>query len=90
MHQVETKKQSKCKMHLWAKLKEKLKGNIFLQALPFAFLIAALTGLGLFGGFMLGNRFESSIPSFALAFVLSFLGFFLGLLISYAFMKLKY
>jgi hypothetical protein len=77
-------------MQLWVKLKEKLKGNIFFQALPFAFLIAALTFLGLFGGFMLGERFEGSIPRFALAFVLSFLGFFLGLLVSYTIAKLKY
>jgi hypothetical protein len=77
-------------MHLWAELKEKLKGNIFFQALPFAFLIAALTILGLFGGFILGKRFESSIPSFALAFVLSFLGFSIGLIISYTITRLKY
>jgi hypothetical protein len=77
-------------MQLWVKLKEKFKGNIFFRALPFAFLIAALTFMGLFGGFMLGKRFESSISSFVLAFVLSFLGFFIGLFISYTIAKLKY
>lgn len=77
-------------MHLWLKLKGKFKGNLFFQALPFAFLIAALTFLGLFFGFTVGKRFEGNIASFALAFLLSFLGFFLGLLISYALMKWKY
>ena len=77
-------------MQLWVKLKEKLKGNIFFQALPFAFLIAALTFIGLFGGFMFGKRFESGISSFAFAFVLSFLGFFIGLLLSYTLLRLKY
>lgn len=71
-------------------MKGKLKGNLFLQALPFAFLIAVLTFLGLFLGFTFGERFEGNIASFALAFLLSFLGFVFGLLISYAFMKLKY
>ena len=77
-------------MQFWVKLKENFKGNIFFQALPFAFLIATLTVLGLFGGFTLGKRFESGVSSFALAFVLSFLGFFIGLFISYTIAKLKY
>ncbi len=77
-------------MQLWKKIKEKLKGNIFFQALPFALLIAGLTFLGLFGGFTLGKGLKSSVTGFALAFLLSFLGFFLGLLISYAVVKLRY
>jgi ABC-type methionine transport system permease subunit len=78
------------KMRLWEKLKEKLKGNIFFQALPFAILIAAFTFFGLWGGFLLGDRIGSSTASFALAVVLSLLGFFFGLFLSYTLVKLKY
>ena len=77
-------------MQLWVKLKEKLKGNIFFQALPFAFLIAALTFLGILVGFALGKGWEGSVTGFALALFLSFLGFFIGLLISYTIVKRKY
>lgn len=77
-------------MQIWVKLKEKLKGNIFFQALPYALLISVLTILGLFGGFTLGKGFGGSVASFALALALSFLGFFLGLFISYTLVKLKY
>jgi hypothetical protein len=77
-------------MHLWVKLKEKLKGNLFFQALPFAFLISALTFIGLFGGFTLGKGWGGSVGGFALAALFSFLGFFLGLLASYVLMKRKY
>jgi hypothetical protein len=77
-------------MRLWDKLKEKLKGNIFFQALPFALLIAAFTFFGLLGGFLLGERIGGSTASFALALILSLLGFILGLFLSYAVVRLKY
>ncbi len=77
-------------MQLWVKMKEKLKGNIFFQALPFAFLISTLTFLGLFGGYALGKGLESSAAGFVLSVSFSFLGFFAGLLISYTIVKIKY
>ncbi len=65
----------------------KFRTNILLQALPYAFLISALTILGLFGGFALGKGLGSSIAGFVFSLSFSFLGFFLGLLISYFIVK---
>ena len=72
------------------KIKEELKGNIFFIAFPYTILISVLTITGLFGGFALGNRLESSIAVFFLSLFFSFLGFFLGFLISYLIVKEKY
>ncbi len=77
-------------MHGWLNLKEKIKGNIFFRALPFALLIAALTIIGLFGGFTLGKSWGGNIAGFALASVLSLLGFFIGFGLSYMILKQKY
>lgn len=77
-------------MQLWDKLKEKLKGNLFFQALPFALLMVAFTFSGLVGGFLLGKRIGGSTASFVLALILSMLGFFLGLFLSYALVRIKY
>jgi hypothetical protein len=72
------------------KIKEKFKGNIFFQALPFALLISALTIIGLFGGFAVGKGLGSSIAGFVFSFSFSLLGFFLGLFFSYLIVKVKY
>ncbi len=77
-------------MHGWVHLKEKIKGNIFFRALPFAFLIAASTIIGLFGGYSLGQRFQSNLTCFALTAILAFLGFFIGFALAYNVLKLKY
>ncbi len=71
-------------------MKEKLKNNVFLQALPYTLLISALTILGLFGGFELGKGSGNSITGFAFSLFFSFFGFFLGLLVSYLIVKVKY
>jgi hypothetical protein len=73
-----------------AKIKEKFKGNIFFVALPYTILIFALTIVGLFGGFALGNRLGSSMTGFAFSLSFSSLGFFLGFLLSYLIVKEKY
>ncbi|KAF5428344.1 hypothetical protein C5S39_11685 [Candidatus Methanophagaceae archaeon] len=72
------------------KLKEGLKGNILFVALPYTILISALTIIGLFGGFTLGNRLGSSIVGFSFSFLFTSLGFFLGVLITYLLVKKKY
>jgi len=77
-------------MHGWVNLKEKIKGNIFFRALPFALLIAALTITGLFGGFTLGKSWAGNSAGFAFAAVLSLLGFFIGFGLSYLVLKQKY
>jgi len=73
-----------------AKLKKGLKDNIFFIALPYTILISALTIIGLFGGYSLGNRLGSSIVGFTFSFLFSSLGFFLGVLITYLLVKKKY
>jgi hypothetical protein len=72
------------------KIKEELKSNIFFIALPYTILISALTIVGLFGGFALGNRLGSSMAGFSFSLFFSSLGFFLGFLISYLIVKGKY
>jgi len=72
------------------KLKKGLKDNIFFVAFPYTILISALTIIGLFGGFALGNRLGSSIVGFYFSFLFSSLGFFLGFLITYLSVKKKY
>ncbi|NQE06361.1 hypothetical protein C5S32_10875 [ANME-1 cluster archaeon GoMg1] len=76
---------------LFGKMKGQFRTNILFQALPYTILISALTITGLFGGFALGNRWESSnIAGFAFSLSFSLLGFFLGFLISYLVVKKKY
>ena len=74
-------------MHGWVKLKEKVKGNIFFRALPFALLIAALTIIGLFGGFTLGKSWGGNVLGFVLASLLSLLGFSIAFGVSYMILK---
>lgn len=74
----------------WRKLKEKIKRNIFLQALPYALLISSLTALGLFGGFFIGKGFNGSVSGFLFSLFFSFIGFFSGIAISYIIVKVKY
>jgi len=76
---------------LLGKIRENIRSNIFLQALPYTFLISVLTIAGLFGGFMLGKWWGSSgITRFAFSLIFSTFGFFLGLLISYLVVEAKY
>ena len=72
---------------LFGAIRGKFGSNILLQALPYAFLISALTILGLFGGFALGEGLGNSTAGFAFSLSFSFLGFFLGLFISYRIVK---
>lgn len=71
-------------------LKEKLRTNIVLQALPYTLLIFTLTSLGLFGGFAVGKGLSSNIACFVFSSIFTFLGFFLGLLLSYHIVNEKY
>ncbi len=64
-----------------AKVKEKLRGNIFLCALPYSILISGLTIIGLFCGFFAGSG--SDTAAFLLALLFSFTGFFAGILVTY-------
>lgn len=74
----------------YKKLKDGIKRDIFLHALPYAILISSFTSIGLFGGFALGKELGGDIASFLVAFSFSMLGFFAGLLISYTHVKIKY
>lgn len=75
---------------MWRELKDKIKENIILQALPYAVLISFLTIIGLFGGFIVGRGIGGDITGFLFALSFSMLGFFAGLLISYTIIKIKY
>lgn len=76
--------QNRIKMKAW------LKGNVFFHALPYAIFISGFTILGLFGGFVLGNRLGGSTIGFVFSISFTFLGFFLGLFIAYHILKVKY
>jgi hypothetical protein len=71
-------------------MKEGLKGNAFFHALPYAIFISGFTILGLFGGFVLGNRIGGSNMGFVFSISFTFLGFFLALFISYLIVMVKY
>ena len=75
---------------LFKKIKEGIKRNVFLQALPYAILISSLTIVGLFGGYSIGKGLGGGIAGFILSLSFSFLGFFVGLFISYLIVKTKY
>jgi len=72
------------------KLKKVFKGNILFIALPYTILISALTIIGLFSGFALGNTLGSDKVGFFFSFLFSSLGFFLGFLTTYLTVKGKY
>ena len=72
------------------KLKKVFKGNILFIALPYTILISALTIIGLFSGFALGNTLGSDKAGFFFSLLFSSLGFFLGFLTTYLTVKGKY
>jgi len=71
-------------------MKKGLKGNVIFHALPYAIFISGFTILGLFGGFVLGNRLGGSTIGFVFSISFTFFGFFLALFISYRIVKVKY
>ncbi len=71
------------------KIKDKLRGNIFLCALPYSILISGLTIIGLFGGFFAGGISGSDTVAFLLALIASFAGFFTGILVTCIIVKDK-
>ncbi len=77
--------------HRAAKIKDKLRDNIFLVSLPYSLFISGLAIIGLFGGFYAGKvLYGNDTTTFLLTLVFSFTGFFTGVLVTYIIVKDRY
>ncbi|MHC1635193.1 MAG: hypothetical protein ACXQTS_01025 [Candidatus Methanospirareceae archaeon] len=73
----------------WEEIRDRIRKNIYLQALPYALFISSLTFIGLLVGFSFGKKI-GEMESFLFSLFFSLVAFFSAVAISYAIVRIKY